>query len=185
MPPARVIRAADGRPTEIQDMLPSDGKFKIILFTGELEEGNEAGEVRRKGVKDIESGLVGSNGSGHAVLRKYGPSLEWVDIVSVMVGTKENSNFTSVPEGLRSHWSKYVISFTFESYLLSDKPTPLSESSLTKPKFVSNTLTHTLMVSTGQQTPTNTTASLPIKVHSSSCVQTDTSDSSPRWTNPV
>ena len=108
MPPSLILRAADARPTELQDLLPFDGRFKLVLFVGALEEEGEEGEGRRVRVKAVEKGLVGGAvEEGGGTLRKYGPRLEeWVDILSVMVGSRVNSNFTSVPEGLRTHWSK-------------------------------------------------------------------------------
>jgi hypothetical protein len=63
--------------------------------------------VRRARVREVEEGLVGAGDSEAGVLVKFGKKLdEWVDLLSVMVGTKETSNYTSVPEGFRSHWSK-------------------------------------------------------------------------------
>lgn len=38
--PQLLIRAADGRPYEIQDLLPADVRFKVLIFTGDT--GNKA-----------------------------------------------------------------------------------------------------------------------------------------------
>ncbi len=36
MPPQIILRAADARPYELQDLLPSDTRFKVIVFSGDV-----------------------------------------------------------------------------------------------------------------------------------------------------
>lgn len=104
MPPQIIIRASDFRPIELQDLLPSDTRFKVIVFTGDLD-----AQTQRDKVETFakEASAVGG------FLQKYGkrgdkaPVWDAVfEIFSIMVGKKETVNYTSVPEVLRSHWSK-------------------------------------------------------------------------------
>lgn len=113
MPPQVVLCAANGRPYELQDFLPSDTRFKLIVFTGDLD-----AQVQRERVEAFAREVSKDGG----VLVKYGKrtkddgagktkSRPWEDvfeILTVMAGKKETVNYTSVPAVLRSHWTKYV-----------------------------------------------------------------------------
>ncbi|KAL5492636.1 hypothetical protein ACEPAI_4083 [Sanghuangporus weigelae] len=123
MPPQVVLCAANGRPYELQDFLPADTRFKIVVFAGDLD-----AQVQRGRVEAFASGL----GSEGGVLHKFGdkrgnksgekeggevksmrkgkkPWEEVFEILTIMVGKKETVNYTSVPAVLRSHWSKVFV----------------------------------------------------------------------------
>lgn len=36
MLPQPLVRAADGRPYELQDVLPADSRFKVLVFAGDI-----------------------------------------------------------------------------------------------------------------------------------------------------
>jgi len=104
MPPQVFIRAADARPYEIQDMLPSDTRFKLLFFVGYLTEER----VRELGA------LSDKMRDPSCFLPKYGYPTEGTaqsmfSIITIMSGDKENVEFTQVPELFRPHWSKYVL----------------------------------------------------------------------------
>ena len=105
MPPQVVVRAADARPFDLQDLLPSDTRFKILIFAGDL------GDHAR--LAALES-LVIQATSENGFLRKYGlrghGNLwdEVFEVLTVLIGRKDEIEFTVVPEVLRPHWSKYV-----------------------------------------------------------------------------
>lgn len=109
------IRAADARPFEIQDLLPADTRFKILIFAGNT---NDEVQKARLGklAEDLgrEGGLLKRYGRGDG--SGIGNNLRWWDGKGVgrdvfdvlVIGSKgkEKVNYTDIPEVLRSHWSK-------------------------------------------------------------------------------
>lgn len=120
MPPQIIIRAADARPFELHDLLPSDTRFKVIVFSGDVN----APGVQKDKLASFASAACGENGvlsrlgakkhlkessQGTAGTVTSGKSWTTVfEVLTVMVGKKESANFTSVPAEIVSHWSKYV-----------------------------------------------------------------------------
>ncbi|KAI5120427.1 hypothetical protein M0805_009889 [Coniferiporia weirii] len=105
MPPQIILRAADARPYELQDLLPSDTRFKLVVFTGDLDVAAQAAKV--SAFAEAAAGEAG-------LLSKYGRAAMngWADvfgIITILAGKKEDVNYTSVPAVLRSHWSKVFI----------------------------------------------------------------------------
>ncbi|KAF7302055.1 hypothetical protein MIND_00772000 [Mycena indigotica] len=88
MPPQVVVRAADFRAMELQDLLPSDTRFKLLFFTGDAE--TSMLEKLAQGVQSI--------------LAKYGTVA--IDIISIVKSKRPNFSFLELPEELRPHWSK-------------------------------------------------------------------------------
>ena len=104
MPPQIFVRAADARPYEIQDMLPSDTRFKLLFFVGYLTE---------ERIKELDA-LCDELRYPSCFLQKYGyPTEETAQsmftIITIMSGDKEGVEFTGVPPLLRPHWSRYVL----------------------------------------------------------------------------
>lgn len=120
MPPQIIIRAADARPFELHDLIPSDTRFKVIIFSGDVN----APGVQKDKLSIFASAVCGENGvlsrigakkllsgssQGAAGTVTSGKSWTTVfEVFTVMVGKKETANFTSVPAEMVSHWSKYV-----------------------------------------------------------------------------
>ncbi|KAI5114722.1 hypothetical protein M0805_001492, partial [Coniferiporia weirii] len=105
MPPQIILRAADARPYELQDLLPSDTRFKLVVFTGDLDVAAQNAKV--SAFAEAAAGEAG-------FLIKYGRAAAngWADvfgIITILAGKKEGVNYTSVPAVLRSHWSKVFI----------------------------------------------------------------------------
>jgi phenol 2-monooxygenase len=92
-PPQIIIRAADGRPVELQDLLVADARFKILVFTGKPE-GND---VLAAAAQSLESTLNAVYGD------KY---QDVVDIITICVGSAMEMEYNIVPAVLRSHWTK-------------------------------------------------------------------------------
>jgi phenol 2-monooxygenase len=104
MPPQIFVRAADARPYEIQDMLPSDTRFKLLFFIGYLTE---------ERVKELNA-LSDEMRRTSCFLQKYGYPTEGTtqgmfSIITIMSGDKEDVEYTRVPTLFRPHWSKYVL----------------------------------------------------------------------------
>lgn len=99
MPPQVIVRAADGRPFEIQDLCPSDAKFKIIVFLGDVSNpsSQQTERVNR---------LSREMGKPKGFLTKFGKDRGLFDVMTVCVGTRENVAYLDVPALFRSHWTK-------------------------------------------------------------------------------
>lgn len=102
MIPQVFVRAADTRPVEIQDLLPSNARFKILFFVGDLS-----------GTKITELSLLAEElGKPSSVLLKYsaGGKISTVfDVITIATGKKDDINFLLVPAFFRPHWTKYVL----------------------------------------------------------------------------
>lgn len=98
MPPQIVVRAADFRPYELQDLLPSDTRFKLLLFTGDIS--NTAQQIKLQRLADETEKL----------LQRYTPGMIYdiFDVISISSATKEKVIYTDVPLFFRPHWSKCV-----------------------------------------------------------------------------
>lgn len=94
--PQLFMRAADSRPVEIQDMCPSDGRFKVLIFTGDSSQAATIQRVQAAAQK-IESLL--SKLSEENIFRAF-------DIISISTATKAVVRYNELPLLLRSHWSK-------------------------------------------------------------------------------
>ena len=98
MPPHVFVRAADMRPIEIQDLLPSDVRFKLLFFVGNLTETRTA-ELNL---------LAGELSKPSSFLCKYSPdgSITTVfDIITIAAG-KEDINYLLLPAIFRPHWTR-------------------------------------------------------------------------------
>ena len=100
VPPQKFVRGADAWPYELQDLLPSDFRYKLLVFTGDLDDASQQQRINSlvKGLQQPESFLTkyASNKS----------SKSRFDIITISKGKKEEFNFLKVPSVLRSHWSK-------------------------------------------------------------------------------
>lgn len=107
MLPQIFVRAADARPVDIQDMLPADTRFKLLLFVGLLTS-EQLANVRR---------LAEELQLPTSFLQKYGYSDQgktqsMFDIIPITAGQKDDVNFLDLPPMFRSHWSKVLIDDT-------------------------------------------------------------------------
>ncbi|KAG1771531.1 FAD binding domain-containing protein [Suillus occidentalis] len=104
MLPQIFVRAADARPVEIQDMLPADTRFKLLLFVGLLTP-EQLAKVR---------GFAEELELPTSFLQKYnypaeGKAQSMFDIISITAGHKDDVNFLDLPPTFRTHWSKVLI----------------------------------------------------------------------------
>ncbi|KAG9313144.1 putative monooxygenase [Chiua virens] len=106
VPPQKFVRAADASPHELQDLLPSDFRYKLLVFTGDLNDASQRGKIDSM-VKDLQR--------SESFLTKYTsskPSTAKFDILTISKGKKEEFDFLKVPALLRPHWSKVLIDDT-------------------------------------------------------------------------
>ena len=80
----------------IQDMLPSNGKFKIFVFAGEYTRDEFLADLQQ-----FADGLVDT-------LAKYGKTShsEVMDIVTILSGKQDPACLLQVPSTLRPHWAQ-------------------------------------------------------------------------------
>ncbi|KAF9224076.1 hypothetical protein BS17DRAFT_732840 [Gyrodon lividus] len=104
VPPQKFVRAADAWPYELQDLLPSDFRYKLLVFTGDFNDVLQTETVESM-VKDLER--------PESFLTKYASAKSSrFDIITISKGKKEEVNFLQFPSLLRSHWSKVLIDDT-------------------------------------------------------------------------
>lgn len=99
--PQILVRAADARPYELQDLLPADTRFKILIFAGDTTK-----IAQRIKVEELAQEMC----RPESFLNKYAPGEEMnkvFDILAISSGKKEHVNYTELPKLFRSHWSKY------------------------------------------------------------------------------
>ena len=105
--PQILIRAANSRPCELQDLCPADTKSKVLLFLGDIADPPQAEQAQT---------LVDAIGRPESFLSKYGRLKPGVvgwkvfDLLTVCATRKETVNYLSVPAFLRPHWMKLVSS---------------------------------------------------------------------------
>ncbi|KAF8841424.1 hypothetical protein BDN67DRAFT_967176 [Paxillus ammoniavirescens] len=105
MLPQIFVRAADALPVEIQDMLPADVRFKVLVFTGILTDTQ---------IANVNS-LAVQLRRPSSFLQKYAPHSNVssiFDIIMIVAGRKEEASFLDVPLLFRPHWSKVLLDDT-------------------------------------------------------------------------
>ncbi|KAI9464680.1 FAD binding domain-containing protein [Boletus coccyginus] len=105
MLPQIFIRAADIRPVDIQDMLPADVRFKVLCFVGNLTETRVAELML----------LAEELSKPSSVFHKYsadGNISTIFDIITIIAGTKDDTNYLVVPSFFRAHWTKVLLDDT-------------------------------------------------------------------------
>jgi phenol 2-monooxygenase len=101
--PQIFLRAADFRPEEIQDLLPSDGCFKILVFTGDSAVPSQLQKIREvaDAVEQTLGALALECGVGqiHAMFK----------ILGISAASKLTVRYNELPELFRAHWSQILI----------------------------------------------------------------------------
>lgn len=102
MPPQILLRAADSRPFELQDLLPADNRFKVLVFTGDTSRVVQLSKVAR---------LAQEMTSTHGFLQRCSSAEKTstaFDIITISSASRSNVRHNDLPELFRSHWSKFV-----------------------------------------------------------------------------
>lgn len=105
VPPQKFLRAADAWPFELQDLLPSDFRFKLLVFVGDLSDPIQQAKVESM-VTDMQKPESFLN--HYATPGKSSVNSRF-DVITISQGRKEAFDFLRVPTLLRSHWSKVFI----------------------------------------------------------------------------
>lgn len=94
------MRAADFRPEEIQDLLPSDGCFKILVFTGDSAVPSQLLKIRE--VADAVEETLGALAIGCGV----GQIHAMFKILGISAASKLTVRYNELPELFRHHWTQ-------------------------------------------------------------------------------
>ncbi|KAH9944956.1 FAD binding domain-containing protein [Epithele typhae] len=96
------VRAADGRPYEIHDLLPSDTRFKILVFVGNTVAPTQPARVQA---------LADQMAAPESFLQKFGKGKPEAifDVWSISSAKKTELNYTDLPRLFRPHWSKVLL----------------------------------------------------------------------------
>ncbi|OBZ73534.1 Phenol 2-monooxygenase [Grifola frondosa] len=102
MLPHIFIRAADARPYEIQDLLPADTRFKVLVFAGDTPDKAQLERV---------NALAAEMGKPESFLTRFGHGepAKVFDILAISSAKKDIVNYTDLPQLLRPHWSKVLL----------------------------------------------------------------------------
>ncbi|KAI0246912.1 FAD binding domain-containing protein [Lactifluus subvellereus] len=90
--PHVLVRAADAREVNIQDLAPSDTRFKLFVFPGEHAQEVAVYLSRRECF--------------------FHKRQDAFDVITVLQGSKDTVNYLQVPPVLRPHWSKVLLDDT-------------------------------------------------------------------------
>ncbi|KIL65347.1 hypothetical protein M378DRAFT_77050 [Amanita muscaria Koide BX008] len=106
VPPQTVIRSADGQPTEVQELLVADTRFKLLVFTGDVLLPGQMKKARKAADELL------TEGKGLWKFVPPGKHLSTVFDVLTISKTKLNMMFNIVndlPRTLNSHWTKVFV----------------------------------------------------------------------------
>ncbi|KAI0675863.1 FAD binding domain-containing protein [Trametes maxima] len=99
------VRAADARPYDIQDVLPSDARFKVLVFTGNILDTAQAARVKAL-AEELDRPESFYHRFGH------GDPSKVFDVLSISAAKKQDVNYTDLPPLFRQHWSKVLLDDT-------------------------------------------------------------------------
>ncbi|KAI1791861.1 FAD binding domain-containing protein [Ganoderma leucocontextum] len=103
--PHDFIRAADARPYNIHDLLPSDTRFKVLVFAG-----NSAEAVQAKRVQALADEMARPEGFLTAFGK--GDHTKVFDVWAISSAKKQDVNYTDLPPLFRPHWSHVLLDDT-------------------------------------------------------------------------
>lgn len=101
VPPHVFVRASDARPYEIQDLLPSDARWKVLVFAGDVVAPAQSARVHA---------LAEQMARPEGFLKRYsgarGNVEKVFDVLTIASGDKLKVITADVPALFRPHWSK-------------------------------------------------------------------------------
>ena len=95
-PPQVFVRAADAMPVNIHDLLPANGRFKVLVFVGDYTRPTFATDVWQ-----VAEGLT-------VLPAKCGriTASDSMDVVTILAGKQDPECLLPLPSILRPHWSR-------------------------------------------------------------------------------
>lgn len=104
MPPGTVLRLQDFRPYDMQDLVPSDTRFKILVFCG-----NTSKQEQKQKLDALAAHLQQPRSFFKRFLPPGPPSDAIFDILTISRITCEDANIFSIPARFRSRWTKAFV----------------------------------------------------------------------------
>ncbi|KAJ8473756.1 hypothetical protein ONZ51_g7682 [Trametes cubensis] len=98
--PQTFIRAADGQPFEIQDLLPADLRFKVLVFGGNISIQGDLGRLKEVAV---------AMDASESFLRRFGHGDSVFDVLCFSSAKQETAEYLDFPTFFRPHWSKVFL----------------------------------------------------------------------------
>ncbi|KAH9893347.1 FAD binding domain-containing protein [Cubamyces lactineus] len=98
--PQMFIGAADGQPFEIQDLLPADLRFKVLVFGGNI---SIQGDLER--LKEVAIAMD----APESFLRRFGHGDGVFDVLCFSSAKQETTDYLDFPAFFRPHWSKVLL----------------------------------------------------------------------------
>ncbi|KAI0333887.1 hypothetical protein GY45DRAFT_1243820 [Cubamyces sp. BRFM 1775] len=95
--PQTFIRAADGRPFEIQDLLPADLRFKVLVFGGNISVKEDLDRLQQVAV---------AMEASENFLHRFGHGDSVFDVLCFSSAKQESAEYLDFPVFFRPHWSK-------------------------------------------------------------------------------
>ncbi|KAJ3873187.1 FAD binding domain-containing protein [Lentinula edodes] len=106
MPPGTVVRLLDSCPIHIHDLLPSDTRFKILVFAGNASSSAQLMRLQQLAAKiDNLRSLLGLD------ILPGNSSQSGLDVLTILSTKLELALFKELPLKLRSHWSKVYVDY--------------------------------------------------------------------------
>ncbi|KAI0036198.1 FAD binding domain-containing protein [Vararia minispora EC-137] len=97
LPPQRLIRGADARAVDIQDLCPADTRFKLFVFTG-----------TNRAHQQVLADALNKDGA----LARRAREKDMLDVIAVCKGAKATFNWLEIPAALRPSWQKVLLDDT-------------------------------------------------------------------------
>ena len=101
-PPEIVLVARDDKVTQIHDILPSDSRFKVLVFPGDIYESGRREILQSVADKFVE-GKLGTTRS--YVGRDSIETTRMVNTFTILKGRKGEVRYWDVPDSLYRHWT--------------------------------------------------------------------------------
>ncbi|KAK7434242.1 hypothetical protein VKT23_020292 [Stygiomarasmius scandens] len=105
-PPEIILIARDDKVVQIHDILPSDTKFKMLIFTGDLYACGRKELVQSLANRLVEGRL---NTERSYIGRDKIEMMPMMETFTIIKGHKGQVRYTDVPESLWTHWTKVFI----------------------------------------------------------------------------
>lgn len=99
-PPEIILCAGDDRVVQIHDLLPSDTKFKMLIYSGDLSDKNQSTLLESLAERLAASPLCSQQSLAN------GEVMQMLDTITIIQSKKGEARFTDVPVALRAHWTK-------------------------------------------------------------------------------
>lgn len=101
-PPEHIVCAYDDCLVQVQDLIKSDTKFKLLVFTGDLTNEDQRSSLKTLAERISSSPLLLQQKLANTDSEA---SMKMLEVYSIMIGNRGNVNYQDVPAALRSHWT--------------------------------------------------------------------------------